>query len=415
MFGVQLHKNAGNEYPVDQWERLWFALADRPWRSLAIVASQPGQDTIIVANALQEAATKFQHSYVLVVDASTAEPWDVQGIQNVVADEVWAGHRVIIALGDPLVHSPTIPLARFADASLLCVSLASADITHTRLGVKAVGSSRYIGSVTLDPRGKLARIRIGTLDVDAVTFDGALQAIDELVFAGKGGAVFTPNVDHVMLAEKNDLLRAAYSRANLSLADGVPIVWASRLIRPGLPAKVSGSDLLVPLMQLAGERAWRVYILGGATGVAAEAARMFTERYGVTIVGVDDAEIGLSATPAERDVVARIIAANPSLLVVALGSPKQELFIDRVRAELGSTVSIGLGASLDFATGRVRRAPAWVSGMGMEWLYRVSQEPGRLWKRYFVQDTQFILVLLRTLLMRPRSSRPLGVSRRAAR
>jgi len=255
-----------------------------------------------------------------------------------------------------------------------------------------------------------ARMRIGTLDVDAVTFDGALRAIDALVVAGKGGAVFTPNVDHVMLAERNALLRSAYSRADLSLADGVPVVLASRLIGPRLPAKVSGSDLMMPLMHLASKQQWRVYILGGAEGVGREAANIFSERHGVNIVGVDDAYIGMTANGDEQNVVSRIIDARPQLLLVALGCPKQELFIDRVREQLGGVVSVGIGASLDFVVGRVRRAPPWMSRFGLEWLYRFSQEPGRLWRRYFIQDTQFVFVLLRTLITRPQSSPPASAS-----
>jgi len=152
MFGMQLRPKGLNEFPADQWERLWFALADRPWRSLAIVASQPGTESTTTANALQDAATKFQDSYVLVVDATTAEPWDVQSIQAIIADGLWAGHRVIVALGDPLQHSSTIPLARFTDAALLCVSLANAEITGTRQAVEAIGAARFIGSITMDSR-----------------------------------------------------------------------------------------------------------------------------------------------------------------------------------------------------------------------------------------------------------------------
>lgn len=245
-----------------------------------------------------------------------------------------------------------------------------------------------------------ARFRIGTLDLDTVTFDGALMTIRDLVDRGEGGAVFTPNVDHVMLAERDVRLRDAYSRSSLSVADGVPIVFASRLIGPVIPEKVSGSDLILPLMELAGQQRWRVYLLGGADGVAFEAADILREQYGVNIVGVDDSMIHLTATAGEAEVVDRIAAAQPDLLLVALGCPKQELFIDRLRPVLGRIVAIGVGASLDFVTGRINRAPGWMSRSGLEWCFRLSQEPRRLWKRYLLVDTRFVFVMARTWMRR---------------
>ena len=244
------------------------------------------------------------------------------------------------------------------------------------------------------------RFRIGTLDLDTVTFDGALTTIRDLVERGEGGAVFTPNVDHVMLAERDVRLRDAYSRSSLSVADGVPIVFASRLIGPVIPEKVSGSDLILPLMELAGQQRWRVYLLGGADGVAFEAADILREQYGVNIVGVDDSMIHLTATAGEVEVVERIAAAQPDLLLVALGCPKQELFIDRLRPVLGRIVAIGVGASLDFVTGRINRAPGWMSRSGLEWCFRLSQEPRRLWKRYLLVDTRFVFVMARTWMRR---------------
>ncbi|MES3035107.1 MAG: WecB/TagA/CpsF family glycosyltransferase [Gemmatimonadota bacterium] len=244
------------------------------------------------------------------------------------------------------------------------------------------------------------RFRIGTLDLDTITFNGALEAIQRLVDQGKGGAVFTPNVDHVMLAERDVRLRDAYSRSSLAVADGVPIVFASRLIGPVIPEKVSGSDLILPLMELAARQRWRVYLLGGADGVAYEAADILRGQYGVNIVGVDDSMIHLVPTPDEEAVVERIAAAQPDLLLVALGCPKQELFIDRLRPVLGKIVAIGVGASLDFVSGRINRAPGWMSRNGLEWCFRLSKEPRRLWKRYLLVDTRFVFVIAKTWMRR---------------
>ncbi len=249
------------------------------------------------------------------------------------------------------------------------------------------------------------RLRVGRLWVDVVTRDGALAAIAALVARGAGGAVFTPNVDHVVMAEDDAEFRDAYARASLALADGAPVVWASRLLGARVPEKLSGSDMLVPMARLAAERGWRVYLLGGGPGAAAEAARRLRDAYGVRVVGVDDAFVAPRADPAgDAPVLARIRAARPDLVFVGLGAPKQELFITRARAAIGPAVCVGVGASLDFVAGTLRRAPAWMSRAGLEWLFRLGQEPRRLWRRYLIQDPRFVLVVLRTL-RRPRRER----------
>jgi N-acetylglucosaminyldiphosphoundecaprenol N-acetyl-beta-D-mannosaminyltransferase len=248
---------------------------------------------------------------------------------------------------------------------------------------------------------EMRRLRIGHLWIDAVTFDDALRRIAALVESGTGGAVFTPNVDHVMMAETNTEFRDAYRAADLALADGRPLIWASHLLGLTLPEKVSGSDLVLPLARIAGTRGWRVYLLGGEPGVAAAAGERLRAEYGVNIVGVDDAIVRIDETEvARRAITDRITAAHTQLLLVALGAPKQELWITQVRAALGPTVAIGVGASLDFVAGRVRRAPRWMSDVGLEWTYRLMQEPRRLWRRYLLRGPLFVLIVFRARRVR---------------
>ena len=250
------------------------------------------------------------------------------------------------------------------------------------------------------------RVRFGTVLVDAVRFEEALLRIEALVDAQAGGVVFTPNVDHVVVAEREPRLRAAYARCNLSLADGQPLVWTSGLLGLQLPEKVSGSDVLRPVFALAARRKYRVYLLGAAPGVAEESARRLKEEYGLEVCGFDAPTVRLTPEPDEAAVVARVRAAKPDLLLVFLGAPKAEVFLDRIRDELGPVVSVSLGASLDFYVGRVRRAPRWMQRTGLEWLYRLLQEPRRLAKRYLVDDVYFLAILLRTLRL-PRAERVL--------
>jgi N-acetylglucosaminyldiphosphoundecaprenol N-acetyl-beta-D-mannosaminyltransferase len=249
-----------------------------------------------------------------------------------------------------------------------------------------------------------ARLRIGELDVDSVTFEEALERIAELVDGGDGGAVFTPNVDHVVKAESDVDFRLAYSRASLCLADGVPILWAARLLGSPLPEKVSGSDLVLPLARLAAERRWRVYLLGGSPGVAAEAGVKLSRELGVDVVGTDSPLVHEDGTTDQAEqALRRLAATKPHLVLVALGAPKQERFIDRYRDRLRPAVAMGVGGSLDFMVGRVRRAPAWMSRAGLEWLFRLGQEPRRMWRRYLIEDPRFVAIVARTRRRGPRS------------
>jgi N-acetylglucosaminyldiphosphoundecaprenol N-acetyl-beta-D-mannosaminyltransferase len=250
---------------------------------------------------------------------------------------------------------------------------------------------------------------LGGIPIDAVTFDGAVQRIDELVSSGLGGAVFTPNVDHVVLAQRNSAFRSAYAAVELALADGMPIVWSSRLLGTPVPGKVSGSDLLFPLAQHAVARGWRVYLIGGQPGVAAEAASSLSRLFpGIVIAGTDAPFVNAEGPdPASEAALERLCAARPDIVLVAFGAPKQEIWIHRHRDRLRPAVAIGIGAGLDFLAGRVRRAPRWISRVGLEWAWRLAQEPRRLWRRYLVEDPRFAAILWREL-RRARPGTPSG-------
>ena len=245
-------------------------------------------------------------------------------------------------------------------------------------------------------RMRPSRVRIGQLEIDAVTFAQALE--DRRLGRGprggrglhaerrsrrQGGA--SPRLPPGVLAR-----RPVSGRRDAAL-------WASRLLGSPLPEKVSGSDLLVPLMRLAAERRWRVYLLGGRPGVAEEAGEKLTRELGVTIVGTDSPIVGPDGTDdSSEQTLERLTAASPDLVLVAFGAPKQELWIDRFGERLGPAVAMGVGGSLDFITGQVRRAPAWMSRAGLEWLFRLLQEPRRMWRRYLVEDPAFIAIVARS-------------------
>ncbi|HEV3191818.1 MAG TPA: WecB/TagA/CpsF family glycosyltransferase [Polyangiaceae bacterium] len=250
------------------------------------------------------------------------------------------------------------------------------------------------------------RMRLGQIPIDRLTFAEALDAIEGLVLAGHGGTVFTPNVDHVVLAEEDERFRLAYRQTDLSLVDGVPVVWASRLFGPRLPERVAGSDLMRPLAARAAKKGWRVYLLGAAPGVAQRVKVILERDYpGINVVGTGSPNIDIGKEVADQQaIVEDVRAARPDILFLALGAPKQEIWAYRVRQLLKPAVIIGVGATFDFIAGNAKRAPPWVGAAGFEWLYRLVHDPRRLWKRYLVRDPKFLVILARQIRSNGRGS-----------
>lgn len=240
----------------------------------------------------------------------------------------------------------------------------------------------------------IKRVRVGALEVDALNRSEALDAIIQLVREGRGGMVFTPNVDHIVQAQHDATFREAYGRAALSLVDGVPVMWAARWLGTPLPEKLSGSDMFDPLIERAAAENLRVALVGGGPGVAELAARNLRQRLpSLQIVETLAPRIALRATDEERACVEQLTKAKADLIFVCLGAPKQELFSDRNRQQLAPAVLVGFGAAVDFAAGTMPRAPAWMSRSGLEWAYRLGREPRRLAARYLLRDPEFFKIV----------------------
>jgi N-acetylglucosaminyldiphosphoundecaprenol N-acetyl-beta-D-mannosaminyltransferase len=197
--------------------------------------------------------------------------------------------------------------------------------------------------------------------------------------------VVTPNVDHAVLVQSNAELRAAYRDAGLVLADGWPVVAASRLLRRPLPERVAGSDLTPALFDAAKrDRPLRVYLLGAAPGVGDRAAKNIRQRWpAVEVVGVYSPPLGFERDEQEnRAILDRIRTAAPDVLIVGLGAPKQELWVHRHQREIAARAALCVGATIDFLAGEKRRAPKLLQRFGLEWLHRMLSEPRRLVRRY---------------------------------
>lgn len=241
------------------------------------------------------------------------------------------------------------------------------------------------------------KIRFGHIHADDLNFAGAIDAIVDGAQSGKGGFVVTPNVDHVCLAEELPALVAAYHDALLSLVDGTPLLWLARALGTPLPEKISGSDLIRPLMARAAADGLRVYLLGGAPGVGEGAAAALRADYpALNICGINAPPLGFEKDVVQNEAVLQDIRQKGAqILLVALGCPKQELWMHHNRLALAPAVALGIGASLDFLAGKVRRSPAWMSRVGLEWVYRLAQEPRRMAQRYLVRDRAIVRIAWR--------------------
>jgi N-acetylglucosaminyldiphosphoundecaprenol N-acetyl-beta-D-mannosaminyltransferase len=218
-----------------------------------------------------------------------------------------------------------------------------------------------------------------------LTMGETLEAIDGLIRVGRPAYFITANVHYTMLTFDFEELREVNERAAFILADGAPLVWFSRLTRAPLPERVAGSDLIFAMSALAAEKGYRLFLLGGAEGVAVRAAQRLQDRYpGLKIVGTECPPFRQPTPEEEEALFDRIRAAQPDILLVAFGQPKGErwIFENLNRNRLGVPVSVQVGASLDFAAGRVSRAPLWMQKNGLEWAFRLSLEPRRLFGRY---------------------------------
>jgi N-acetylglucosaminyldiphosphoundecaprenol N-acetyl-beta-D-mannosaminyltransferase len=246
------------------------------------------------------------------------------------------------------------------------------------------------------PQPKLEHITLRGIHIHAVTEAGCVDHLIRELDAGKGGWVITPNLDHMRRAETDTEFKEMLDLADVVVADGTPLIWASRLQGTPLPERVAGSSLVWSLAHAASKNNRSLYLLGGDPGAADKAAQVLKNRYpDLKIAGTDCPPIGFDKEPDGIDkVLQKVLDASPDIVYVALGSPKQERLIRQVRVRLPHVWWLGVGISLSFIAGDVRRAPQWVQKLGLEWLHRLFQEPGRLAKRYLVHGLPFAARLL---------------------
>jgi len=231
--------------------------------------------------------------------------------------------------------------------------------------------------------------------------------------SGRGGVVVTPNLDHLRRCRKDADFAQLVSQADLVVADGMPLVWASRLQGTPLPGRVAGSDLISSLSAAAAKTGKSIFLLGGDPGTANAAADVLRQRHpDIQIAGTYCPSKGFEKDADKmRELTSAVLSAKPDIVFVALGSPKQERLIERLRDRLPGAWWLGVGISFSFLCGDVKRAPRWMRKLGMEWVHRMAQEPGRLFKRYMVQGVPFAMRLLGGSICRG-MARKLGFGKR---
>ena len=244
------------------------------------------------------------------------------------------------------------------------------------------------------------RHRILGVPVDAVTLTQAVETVAGWVRGGGTHYIVTPNPEIILMRDRPGVL-AALDGADLALADGIGVVWAARRLGTPVPERVAGADLTEAILALGEREHFRFYVLGGQPGVAAEAARRAQAAHpGIVIAG---SHHGYFSAADEAELANEIRAANPDILLVGLGAPKQELWLHRWAGATGARVALGVGGVLDVLAGRKLRPPVWLRRIGLEWLYYLIRQPSR-WRRQLALP-RFVFAVLAARRARRQSGR----------
>jgi N-acetylglucosaminyldiphosphoundecaprenol N-acetyl-beta-D-mannosaminyltransferase len=227
-----------------------------------------------------------------------------------------------------------------------------------------------------------------------------LDLMEEFIAGGRTRMICTPNADHIMQVRHDLEFRRVLMSADLNVADGMAVVYASRLLGTPLKQNVGGRLLLEEFATRSAREGYRMFLLGGRDVASAEGAanRLCEKNAGLTSVGFYSPPFMPEFNKRETDrMITEVQRANADILFVALGTPKQEKWIATNLKRLNVPVAIGVGAAVDMLAGQIRQPSAWITNVGLEWLFRLAQEPRRLWRRYLIRDMKFVALVIREL------------------
>ncbi len=229
--------------------------------------------------------------------------------------------------------------------------------------------------------------------VDKMTLDECVRRLESIIPTRKPHHVVLLNAAKVVKAQYDPDLADIIGNADLVGADGVPIVWASRILDQPLPGRVNGTDLMNRLIELSAQKGYRLYLLGAKQKVIERAIAALREQYPtIRIAGYRNGYF--ASDEEERRAVQEIAASGADILLVGMSSPMKEKWVRRHLHELSIPVIHGVGGSFDILSGTIKRAPKWMQQYGLEWFYRLCQEPGRMWKRYLFTNTVYSILVM---------------------
>lgn len=238
--------------------------------------------------------------------------------------------------------------------------------------------------------------RILGVRVDRVDMQKTLELIDDYIQKRITRQIVVVNVAKVVKALKDANLKRIIEEADLCGADGVPLVWISKLVGSPIPGRVNGTDLMEKLVERSAERGYRIYFFGASKTVVRQVVKIYRNKFPeLQVAGYRN---GYFSPEEEQKIAGDIGKSRADILLVAFGTPKKEKFIKKYKDIMKVPVIHGVGGSFDVISGKTKRAPVWMQNYGMEWFYRFLQEPGRMWKRYLVTNTLFILFLMMEIL-----------------
>jgi N-acetylglucosaminyldiphosphoundecaprenol N-acetyl-beta-D-mannosaminyltransferase len=255
-------------------------------------------------------------------------------------------------------------------------------------GAGTTGRTKTLAAPPRETPSGLPHARVGSVPIFDGGPDEALAYCVDAMKERRGARVATANLDFLAIARRDGGLARLLRRSHLVVADGAPVVWLARLVGAGRVRRVPGVDFVGQLCEAGAARGGlRIALYGGTPEVAARAGARIADRYpGATIVEQISPPFRALTAEEQAEERERIAAADPELVLVALGCPKQEQLIARYFNAAPGALWIGIGGTLDFYAGRTRRAPRWIQAVGLEWAMRLAQEPRRLWRRYLLHD-----------------------------
>lgn len=242
--------------------------------------------------------------------------------------------------------------------------------------------------------------------INALSMADSVALVDQTIRDRGRLLIGVVNAAKMVNMRRNEVLCDAMAKCDITLADGIAVVWALKLLRRAIPCRVPGIDLMHEILRQGQSTGYRVYLFGASEAVSATVEERIRELYpGIVIAGRRN---GYYNDDEEPRIVEQIRASKADVIFVAMSPPKKEVFLGQWRDELGVHVCHGVGGAFDVLAGKVKRAPDLWQRLGMEWFYRVVQEPRRMWRRYLVTNTLFGWMLLRELITSPFTRRPAG-------